>query len=138
MRGIERRADARADVHGQLRRESFRVVEQIAKRASVDEFHDHGLTSVVGHRVVHRDDVGVAQTRGGDRFATKTFGHGFVRGEMWFEKFDRDHSVELEVVRLPYVGHAAMSPRAIEPVPSGDHRVRLGGVRGRRHFECQR
>jgi hypothetical protein len=41
---------------------------------------------------------------------------------MWFEKFDRNHSGQLQIGRLPDICHATVRAQRIKAIPISDNR----------------
>lgn len=85
-------------MHGEIGAEPLLLVEQLTQALAVDQLHHHCLTLLgaddVFHRVVHRNDVGVAELRYGNRFPTEAFGHHGVGRQRGFEQLDGDLASE--------------------------------------------
>jgi len=122
MGRVERRCDAHADVHGQIRAELLLLVEQLAQALAVDELHHDRLAPTLGDRVVDGDDVRVVQPGDGDGLAAEALGdHGVCR-ERRLEELDGDGARQQGVGGQPHLGHASLREASLQPVALGEHR----------------
>jgi len=126
VRGLERRADAEPDVHGEAQTEAALFVEGFAQRLAVDVLHDHRLATVVLDRVVDRHHVRIVQSRRHQGLAAEPLGDGALGGEVRLQQFHRHGAVEREVGGHPDVGHATVRTVLVEPIAPGDDGVRSG------------
>lgn len=85
--------------------EGWALVEQRAKVASLNQFHDDRIGVVGSDRVVDGDDPRVGQSCSCLGFATKAVENRMVFGEMSVENFDGDLATEVVVDAFPYFGH---------------------------------
>ena len=107
-------------------------MQQVAQRAAADQLHDQEDQALVAALVADRDDVGVAEHRGGAGLAGEPVDERRVVGQVLGHDLDRDRAVQPQVGGGVDGRHAAAGEPLLEAVaPLEDqahHGVGHGGV----------
>jgi hypothetical protein len=122
VRRGQRGADLDRDVDRPHGRQPLALVQQLAQRRAPDVLHHDEVRAVLHADVVHADDVGVDQPRGGLGLtleAGQEHGVVVVRAE---QDLDRHPPGEQPVVALVDLAHAARAEQAPADVAALQHR----------------
>ena len=109
-------------------RRELAFCDELRERPTLDEVHREVVPALLHVELMDRDDVGVAQARGGGSLLEEAF-HLLVGGSLaGDENFQRDDTVQLRVVRLVDDAHPAASELSEGPVTFGTREQRNAGL----------
>jgi hypothetical protein len=123
MRGGKRARDVPCPLQCKIERQPS-LDEAGSERGAVQEFGHDVQDIVVLTDFIHRDDVGMVQSRGGERFLPQQRHPLLIVGDTRAHHFDRDIALESKITRLVDLAHAAGGEVADNPEPPADDMVR--------------
>ena len=117
VRVLERIGDGRAEVEHSIDAAAARREPRL-ERAAGHVLHDQEVVPVLGIEVEDGGDAGVRETGEHQRLAAKSLAGGRIDQRAAQEHLDGDDAVQVGVVRLPHLAHAARADALDEPVTS--------------------
>jgi hypothetical protein len=84
-------------------------LEQVTQRHTVHELHDQIMEIAGLSKIVHRDDVGVVQSRERAGFAREAFGEPRIAAGLRRQNFKRHITVETRLARPIHSAHASLA-----------------------------
>ncbi len=82
-------------------------LDALFERTTVDEFHHHVITIILNVKVIHLNDVGVAQRGDGFGLTLKTSEKILPFGQMTIEHLNRCVAFQAGMIGFIYLGHTA-------------------------------
>ena len=116
MRGDERVGDALDPAQRDLERRRAVLAQRLGQRPALDELHHEDVVALVRDDVEQRDDVRVADRRGGARLAQHARAALDIAGGVGRQHLERDVAIEPLVARAPDLAHRALAELRDEPV----------------------
>jgi hypothetical protein len=126
VRGMERLGDLGADPRGLARRQRAVLADDRRHVLAVDELHDDVRAGRLLAEVEDRDDVRVAQRRGGAGLVAEAGQEVRVTTELGAQQLDRDVAIQLGVARPVDRRHAALSEELHEAIAAAQDAPDLG------------
>src|SRR5207245_2557474 len=119
-RFVYRRANLFENVYHPLERQRLLFGQHVAQRAAIEILH-YEVSDALGAcarkpKVSNVDDVRVAQTSSGARFAFETFDELFIAHELRRDQFEGDITFRTQVRREISCAHAALSEQTLQAV----------------------
>jgi len=110
--GITHRVEQGAEdvdhvIHRQHRAARVIIIQQSLERGALDVLHDHIVLVALGVEIEDLHDVGVMELGHGLRLTPKAAYEVGLVGEVGMQDFDSDPAVEVGVVAVVDLGHAA-------------------------------
>jgi hypothetical protein len=122
VRGAERVASLRDDLHHARHRELPRLAQQLPQVAPLEELHHHVRGAVLEAAHVHHfHDVLVADGRRRERLAVEALKDRRVVRVLRVQTLDRDAALDQNVLALIDGAHAALTEFLDDPVAVLDH-----------------
>ncbi len=106
MRGIQRVRNLNPQIEQQFHLQRT-TGDPVLQRRAFQKFHGDERLAVLLANLINRADVGMVQCGGRARFAPKTFQGLRILGYIEGQKFQRDKSAELSILRLVNDTHAS-------------------------------
>jgi hypothetical protein len=118
----QRGEDPDPDLGDALFRQWAVLADELGEGESFDQLHHDQRATVVDHHVVHGDDAGMPQARGGPRLPQHLAGLEVpVDADPDMQLLDGDVPPQELVIRPPHHAHPTLAQAAEQPVPTGDH-----------------